>query len=142
MFCQGLGGVQFEIQQNGEGVMDFKNRFWRESPPLQANGIQPVSARVARAYGFGKRKHVFGHNGSAANISVCAYAAKLMYGAECSNHRPFAHSYVSGKRGGVDQHRVIAYRTIVAHVRVRQKKYVTAQRGQAAALGGPAVYGD
>src|SRR5258708_2944468 len=120
-------------------MVDFANPLLGESPAFEAHGVQPISASIARTHSRGEGKDVFCRHGAAADVGVRTDAGKLMHRGECSNHRPLTHADVPGKRGGVDQHRVVAHGAVVAYMRVCQHEYVAAQRGESAALRGPTI---
>src|SRR5579871_682738 len=66
---------------------------------------------------------------------------KLVNWAERTDHRPFLHRDVACEGRGVDEHRMIANKAVVAYVRVGHDQYVAPDLGCAAALHRSAIDG-
>src|ERR1700682_5363824 len=121
--------------------MDFADTVFAESAPFQSNSVQAVGTSVPRTDHGGERQNVFGAHGVSADVGVRAHAAKLVDRTESADYRPLFHGNVSGQRGGVDQHGMVAHKTIVADVSISEKQNVAAYRRHASAFGCSAVDG-
>src|ERR1700757_3794113 len=64
-----------------------------------------------------------------------------MHRAQCAYHRILLDRYMSGERGSIDQHRVIADLAVMTNVRVRHDEDMIANPGCASALIRSAING-
>src|ERR1700747_2174755 len=120
-------------------MIDFANTLLAEPTAFQTNRVNAVGMRFARTHRFGKRKNVSGDDRAAADIGMSANPAKLVHGTHRSYYGPFFHGNVTGQSRSVHQHRMIAYRTIMADVRISQHQHMAANGGEAAAFHGSPV---
>ncbi len=140
-FFDGLGGVQFRIQQQPKCMVNFADTLFAEASSFQPNRIQAISLGIPGSHGLGKRQNVFGNHSSASDVGVCADTAELMDRAERSYGGPIFHDYMTGESSGIGQEHVVANRGIVADMGIGHDQRVAADPCHSAALGRASVDG-
>src|SRR5215471_15339030 len=107
-------------------MLQLANTLLGKTAAFEADLIEAIGVCVASGGRHGKGQNVLRNGGASANVGVSADANKLVYRAKRADHGPFLDRHVSGDRGAVHQHRVIANHRVMSDVGVGHDQDVAA----------------
>src|ERR1700754_5195668 len=138
----GFGQRQTGHEQRAIGPLDGADAGGVEAAALQALAVDAAWAAAGLIGHHHEGRDVRAHQAAHADERMRSHLAELVHARIPGEDRPVADLRMTGQRGVVGEHHVVAHDAVVGDVDIGQQPVVVAHAGEAATFASTAVDGD